>query len=446
MVAWRAGEAPYAYGAYFHQYLADQYGPERLSRLADATAGRLPLFGDGAFKTIFGRSSRELWADFRDGRERAAPAASATDAHAMRLTHAGYDVAALDVGDDGVIRYAVSDADRFPSLMELAPGGAPRRIAWRAGGTRTSAHGGWVIFDQLEMVRSIALYGDLYAVRAGGGRIYRLTHAARGGDPELSAQGGIVCTVLSSGHRALALVDFNPAVPRANAPRIIVDEPDGDYTGPRWSPDGRSIAAARRRPGSYDIVVIDPATRVVRSIASRIGARLVTPSWTPDGRTILFSANIGDAPFNVFAVDVATGAVRQVTETIGGAQFPTLSPSDILTYIGYTPDGYDVFSIATNTSDWKPVAFDSANPQTGSAGSSGSSGPTGSGSTGSGPTVGGYAPLRKLMPTYWQPVIRTDASETPSAPGRRYDALVLYTYSANAAWSGALARPDWDAS
>jgi hypothetical protein len=133
LVDWPAGEAPYAYGAYFHQYLADRFGPDRLSRLADATAGRVPLFGDGAFKQVFGRSSTELWSDFRTSRERAAPTASKTDAHASRLTHSGYDLTALDVDGGGVVRYAQANADRFPALMELSPGGTPRRLAWRAG-------------------------------------------------------------------------------------------------------------------------------------------------------------------------------------------------------------------------------------------------------------------------------------------------------------------------
>src|SRR6185436_7393961 len=47
---WPSGHASYAYGAYFHQYLADRFGPERLSQLADSTAGRIPLFGAGAFR------------------------------------------------------------------------------------------------------------------------------------------------------------------------------------------------------------------------------------------------------------------------------------------------------------------------------------------------------------------------------------------------------------
>ena len=57
---WPDGNGAYAYGAYFHQFLADRYGPERISRLVDASAGRVPLFGSGAFKQVFGRSEREL--------------------------------------------------------------------------------------------------------------------------------------------------------------------------------------------------------------------------------------------------------------------------------------------------------------------------------------------------------------------------------------------------
>jgi hypothetical protein len=441
---WPAGNAPYAYGAYFHQYLADRFGPERLSRLADATAGRLPFFGDGAFTHVFGRSSTDLWADFRrtvDGRaESLGP--SVTDAHSKRLTHAGYEVTALDVGDDGVIRYAEANADGFPALMELAPGGTPRRIAWRAGGSRTSAAAGWIVFDRVERVRSIALYTDLYGVRAGGGRVARLTREARAEDPDLSRDGRrIVCTVQRTGHRALALLDFDPASPHPGVPRVIVDDAESDYTGPRWSPDGTSIAVARRREGVYEIVRVDPASGNVRPIVARRDARLVTPSWTPDGRAILFSANIGDAPFNVFAADASTGTVRQVTDTIGGAQFPSMSSSGTLTYLGYTSDGYDVFSIETNGADWRAVAFEAASPQTSSTGSTGSSGSPGSGSPGS------YAPLRTLAPTYWSPVIRTDAGETLFGAGTSmYDALGRHTYSANASWSGARARPDWDVS
>ena len=81
-----SGNAAYAYGAYFHQYLADTYGAERLTRLADATSGRIPFFDAGAFKNVFDRSSTNLWDDFREAREHAGVPRSDTDARA-RATH-----------------------------------------------------------------------------------------------------------------------------------------------------------------------------------------------------------------------------------------------------------------------------------------------------------------------------------------------------------------------
>jgi hypothetical protein len=290
LVDWPAGNAPYAYGAYFHQFLADKYGPERLTQLADATSGRPPLLGGGAFKQVFGRSSGDLWHDFRDARAKAGVPRSDTDARAERLTHHGFVVTAPRVADDGAIYYAVANADGFPALMALPRGGVPQRIAWRALGNRTSVRGDWIVFDQLETVRSTALYSDLYAVGASGEprTVRRLTRDARAADPDLSPdRRRIVCTVQATGRRALALLDFNPGG-GAVRPRPLVDDPAADYTGPQWSPDGRQIVAERRRSGVYELVLIDPETGAVRAIVARTDARLVTPSWAPDGTTVLF--------------------------------------------------------------------------------------------------------------------------------------------------------------
>ena len=501
LVDWPNGNAPYAYGAYFHQFLADRYGAERLSRLADATSGRVPLFGAGAFRKIFGRSESELWTEFREARVRAGVPRSATDAKASRLTHHGYVVTAPRVAGGGTIYYGVSNADGFPALMRVAPGSAPRRVAWRALGDRTAVHGDWIVFDQVERVRSIALYSDLYAVKTSGGGVRRLTKDARTADPDLSPDGRrVVCTVQATGRRALALLDFQPDA--VSAPRTLIDDPEADFTGPRWSPDGRQIVASRRRAHSYDLVLIDPESRVVRALVSRSDARLVTPTWTADGRTVLFSADMaigavpevadrgtsahGDAPFNVFAVDVAdvsspgtsdspAAQIRQVTDTVGGAQFPELSANGTLTYVGYTPDGYDLFSVNTDRADWMaerdPLRESVDFRLKAKATEAKENFPLQADATGS--SVGAnapenfrlkaeateakensrlqaedsaYSPWRTLRPTFWTPVIVSDSGETViGAATGMSDALGRHTYAADAGWSGTRARPDWHA-
>ena len=68
------GPGAYAYGAYFHRFLADRYGTESLNELADASSGRVPFFGAPAFTQVFGRSIGTLWNDYRTARqERAVP-------------------------------------------------------------------------------------------------------------------------------------------------------------------------------------------------------------------------------------------------------------------------------------------------------------------------------------------------------------------------------------
>jgi hypothetical protein len=444
---WPGGLAAYAYGAYFHQYLADRYGPERLSRLADATAGRVPFFGSGAFGKVFGRSSRALWRDFQESRERAPLPHSDTDTRATRLTHHGFVVSASAAAADGVLYYRLADASGFPTLMRRTPDGDVRRIAWRVQGNRTSVRGDWIVFDQLERTRSVNVYSDLYAVRTSGGPVIRLTRNARAADPDLSPdRRRIVCTIQATGRRALALFDSSGMLTsaanavavrtRLRSPQALVDDPESDYTGPRWSPDGHAIVAERRRQDGYDLVVIDPNTRTVRTLVHRTDARLVTPSWTPDGTTILFSADLDGEPFNVFAVDLATGDVRRVTDTVGGAQFPELSPSGALTYVGYTAAGYDLFSVQTDHASWTAVvpAGAQANPVRHTM------------ATDNPPPSTAYRPQRTLAPTFWTPIIESDAGETVIGAGTlMFDALGRHTYAVDAGWSGARRRPDWRA-
>lgn len=431
---WPNGHAPYAYGAYFHQYLADRFGAERVEALADATAARLPLLGAFAFKPVLGASVTSLWRDFGDALTRNAAVSSAADAAARRLTHDGYIVAAPRVADDGAIYYRTTNADGFPALVRLE-GSTSRRLAWRVGGDRTAVRGDWIVFDRLELVRSVAVHSDLYAIRRDGGSTVRLTRDARAGFPDLSPDGRrIACVVQATGRRALAMVDFAPGGPLA-VPRVIAGEPDADYAGPRWSPDGGQLVAERRRTGVYELVLVDPATGDTRTLLARSDARLVTPSWTPDGSTVLFAADVGDAPFNVYAVDVRTGVVRQLTDSASGAQFPEIASDGSLIYLGYTPDGYDLFSL--------PAGFRLERQTTPLAGSVA---PPAHAEAADAADIAerAYSPLRTLVPTYWEPIVESDAGETlVGAATAMSDALGRHSYAASAAWAGSRGRPDW---
>ena len=445
---WPGGNAAYAYGAYFHQFLADRYGPERIARLADATAGRVPFFGAGAFKKVFGRSAPELWKDFRESRR--AVAAGETDARARRLTHHGFTVTASRVAEDGTIFYAVANPHGFPALMRLPPGGEPSRVAWRALGGRTAIGREWVVFDQVERVRSVAIQSDLFAVRRDGGGVRRLTRGARAADPDLSPDGRrIVCTIQTTGHRALALLEFAPT--SVGTPQPFAADPGADYEGPRWSPDGRRIVAARRHDGAYELVLVDPESGDARVLLRRADARIVTPSWSADGASVLFAAAMGESTFNIFGIDVATGALRQITDTAGGAHSPEIAPDGALTYVGYTADGYDLFSLPAGTANalsrvsTPNVPVSAPEPVPGATAAPVQSTPV-EGAKNRPNSESAYRPWRMLVPTFWTPVIDTDAGETVVGAGTAMtDALGRHAYAVDAGWTGNRARPDWHA-
>jgi hypothetical protein len=170
LVDWPGGNAAYAYGARFHEYLARRFGPEAFGRLAAATAGRVPYFPGGAYKRVFGVSATELWRQFAEATG-SAVASSAPAFKAARLTHDGFVAAGPRWLPDGAIIYSSRTPHEFPALRIVTPDGVSRALAERYLGERTSVSNGRVFFDQQELVRNVGLQSDLYVVPIHGRRV-----------------------------------------------------------------------------------------------------------------------------------------------------------------------------------------------------------------------------------------------------------------------------------
>ncbi len=89
----------------------------------------------------------------------------------------------------------------------------------------------------------------------------------------------------------------------------------GPEDSPRWSPDGKWIAytgAPEFTVGRTELYVIPAAGGTPRSLTEGFDLTAGTPVWSPDGKTIYFNTPTRQA-IEVFAADVASGSVRQVT-------------------------------------------------------------------------------------------------------------------------------------
>ena len=460
LVAWPAGQGWYAYGARFHQYLAKAYGAERMRQLSDRTAGRLPFLTSGAFRAVYGKSLGTLWREFQDAVRGDAAADTAPAARTVeRLTEIGYVVDGPREGPDGSVYFTSADAHRFPGIYRLPRGsGTPERVTSRYGGTYLSVGPRDVLFDQLEFVRGTALLSDLYLFDLGSRRTRRLTRAARLIEADRPPDGRRIAALqVVPGGRDLVVLDAErllgsgrPLAGDALPVLARVGEMHGVgvvYATPRWSPDGRYIAAERRRiDGPSTIVVLDGRSlrEVVEVIAAR-GERVVQPAWSPDGATLLFAATEGGRTFQIRAIDLGPGGRatvrRPVLDVPGGAQAPLLTRDGRLVYVGYTPAGHDLFEArpdltqpaSTEEVFGAPPLFD-ATPPAAAAGAP-------------------YRPWGTVAPRAWAPVVEQRDGRWrvgPAAVG--VDVLQRHVIAASATWAvtGARAlapraRPDWDA-
>ena len=280
--------AAYAYGVGFHAYLAERYGAEKFSALADATARRVPYTASRVFKRVYGRSLGDLWRDYEDTlTHEAAEAPAQPVAPPHQITHDGFVVSGPRFAQarctecPPTVVYAVRTPHDFPTLNEVSLDGTnPRRLARRYLGSTSAISAGTIYFDQQEVRNNVGVYSDVYAFDRRSADVRQLTHGARLVDPDLSPDGRtLACAQNVAGRRDLVLLELN-----SQRIETILSEPETQFNAPRWSPDGRTVAVERHRLGSLpEIVVVDVATRSVRVVAASRLARIVTPAWRPDG-------------------------------------------------------------------------------------------------------------------------------------------------------------------
>jgi hypothetical protein len=439
-VDWPGGAGPYVYGAYFHHYLSERYGTASLRALADETARRLPYLGSRAYKKVFGRSLGELWTDFETSARNQAGTLRESPGAARRTRH-GFTVSGPRYGPGGRIYYAVLSPHHFPALMELGSNaGPPRYVSTRYLGNAIGIADRMLVVDEVEMVRSVGMQSDLYLIDPQTGHRSRLTREARAMDPDVSGDGVVVCVVQMSDRRAIATLPLK-GVAGDGVPDVLVSEPSTYFATPRWSPDGRWIAAERRRVGEpATIVLIDTADRSVHALPALAGGRSASPTWSPDGARVLFSAAAGPEPFRIYSVELASGLLARLEGTGDSAQSPDVSPDGThLVFVGATPHGTDLFSMPLEGARWSavPAVSPSGSPPAGDAEPSPGQAPTDARG------IRDYSPWATLVPRFWTPTLESDANElVVGAATGSLDSLARHVYAIEGGWA-TRARPDW---
>jgi Tol biopolymer transport system component len=102
-------------------------------------------------------------------------------------------------------------------------------------------------------------------------------------------------------------------------------------TDPAWSPDGKQIAFASAREGSFDIYVMNADGSDTRRLTTS-NANEQGPTWSPDGSRIAFSRSSDGG--HVWVMNAGGGGERRLTNSLAEEGEPAWSPDG--RWIAYT--------------------------------------------------------------------------------------------------------------
>jgi hypothetical protein len=351
---WPYSNIRYLYGSRFLGYVADRFGEDAIEQISREYGRDLIAYDlNRVMRHATGHDYLELWDDWH----RALAAEYGRQADAVRargltsataLTDHGEDVEYPRFTRDGrSIVYYVADGSSHAAFRRVpTAGGEPTEIAWASTEARVSfTPEGDLVFHRAATHEQVYRFDDLYRFEPATARTRRLTRGLRASFPDVSPDGErLAFTVNHAGTTDLVVSDAD-----ARERRVLVRSRRFDqvYT-PRWSPDGSRIAYTAWHAGGYrDLFVVDAATGRTTAL-THDRALDMTPAWSPDGGTLYWTSDrTGIA--NVYEIDLSTREIRQVTNVLGGAYQPDVSPDGkTLVYASYRARGFD---LATTTLD-----------------------------------------------------------------------------------------------
>ena len=350
---WPGGEGSYFYGQAFLSDLSARLGPEVLPELARVHSGRVvPFLDELTARKVTGATFHERWRDWRlaarDAAEREADQIRARGITPTRplTTRAVRQTGPRFRPDGAWIAFTDRDLTHLPSIHVIRADGTGERevvqrngrfsLAWTPDGTR-------IVYDEPEVHRLFAVKADLRMVEVATGQRRWITRGLRARAPDVSPDGRRVVFVRQRGDGSdLALVGLDGTGLRD----LTRSEVGTQWGSPQWSPQGDAVVASRWTAGGWlDIVRVDPASGAVTAL-THDRAKDVEPVWTPDGTHVVFRSD-RDGVSNLYALRLADGALLRVTNVLGGAFTPDVSPDGLqIAFASYGARGYDVHVMA----------------------------------------------------------------------------------------------------
>lgn len=356
------GNAAYVYGSHFLRYIFDRFGDDTVRAMSHAAGSYAPPFAvNRQIANVIGRPFTDLYADWkRYLRDKYSMQEMAVSRRGLRvgrpLTHSAQANLFPHYSSDGMRLFWLQSDGYSPAVLRVMPVGAT--VAAARDVVQIDGMGSFdvlpddsLVYEQTRRYRLEYSFSDLFRWDARTRQTVRLTTGRRARDPAVSPDGRRVA--FSRNERAESVLAVMDAQPGAAETVLWRGAQFDQAYQPTWSPDGTQIAfSAWRRGGYRDILVVEVATGAVTEITND-RAIDKSPAWSYDGATLYFDSDrTGIA--NIYAYDIDRGELYQVTNVLGGAFSARPSPDGVrLAFQNAVSDGgYDLYEVAIDRTTW----------------------------------------------------------------------------------------------
>jgi hypothetical protein len=387
---WPQGNLYYLYGSYFTGWIAKTYGEDSLRRAARDYGGQIIPWGfNRSIRRATGKTYVEMYPEWIESmkKEYGAQADAVRKAgirEGVRVTYHGQDTryprwiprGAWPEHEGGLVYFRDDERDRNGIVVVdvqrdargaiVATDALHGELVARTQGFSYASFtpDGSLVYSSEDVHKNIYFFGDLEMLVRGkkspfgypdGGRIRLTDPAIRADQPTVSPDGRhVVFNTNNAGTRAIMIGDLGASGVTNIVPFVPTAFSEQAFT-PRYSPDGTHVAySVWKRGGNRDIRYVDVRDGSYRDITND---RAVDggPSFSPDGRFLYFNSDRTGIQ-NLYAWEIDTDRFFQITNVITGAYDPDPSPDGrTLAYLGYTKDGFDVYAMPIDQSQWTPA-------------------------------------------------------------------------------------------
>ena len=349
-----AGNLRYLFGQDFLQHVSDNHGDRVWTDFIHTYGAGLPYIYPT--RHVFGARFPQLYsewrADFIDryNAQLEAIAAEGVREGALVSDGEGSCIAPAFSPDGTKLVWSCSDRATGSSLWladgegkeakKLLQDRGASNFTWRADSES-------IVYGGAHVVNRFNTWNDIYLLHLDSNTPTALTSGKRARDPDFSPDGTRLVVVTNANQdNQLEIL----TVDRRQTPITNVSD-HTQFSRPRFSPDGQTLAVSVWADGRRDLWLygIDgtPLRRLTHDVWNDRDAE-----WSADGRYLFFSSDRTGVP-NIFAIEIGTEHLWQITNVRSGATRPTVHPGGTrLAYQQYSTNGWDIALMDLHPSDW----------------------------------------------------------------------------------------------